>query len=383
MHIFDGYKVLTQPVRHVSEAQAELFLARVYGMEGVSVRRIVTERDDTFAVAGDSSGTGGTRWVLKIENPAEAYEAVEMRARALQRVECSPDGIPAMRVVPALDGSLVTRLDDCGDGIDGEEDVPRDAAAHPAATQTRAASVTTFVDGTVLAHLPMPYEPRLVDDIGIRLAQVQKALAGLQGDDIGFSDVRGRILWDVDLVSDLAQDLSGLLDSPRQRRLVERAAAGYDAIRPILSAMPVQYCHGDFHPGNLIVRGPRSMSIRGIIDFGDMHVMPVVTDLGTCLTYLIDFDNGNHAFDVCRRAFAAYCASRPGFDPALARLLPAIFKARIALAILLPIMVERYSGARPGHYLATTSRRFRQLEMLERWTDGEIASMLLPDGTQS
>lgn len=361
MHDFEGYKALTQPVHRVSEAQAERFLARVYGMEGVTVHRIVTERDDTFAVAG---ATGGTRWVLKIENPAEEYAAVEMRARALRLVEDSTDAIPAMRIVPALDGRLVTTFG--GEAENGSVSV-------------RAASVTTYVDGIVLARLPLPYEPQLVDDIGIRLAQVQEALAPLSGDDIGFADARGRILWDVDLVTDLVEDLSGLLDTPRQQNLVECAASDYADIRAILGALPAQYCHGDFHPGNIIVHGPRSASIRGVIDFGDMHAMPDVADLGTCLTYLIDFSNGNHAFDVCRRALAAYCKARRDFDQALVELLPAIFKARIALAILLPIMVERFSGARPGHYLTSASRRFRQLEMLERWTDDEIVRMLQLD----
>lgn len=370
MHDFEGYRALAQPVHRVSEAQAERFLAKVYGMEGVTVRRIVTERDDTFAVAG---ATGGTRWVLKIENPAEEYAAVEMRARALRLVENSSDAIPAMRIVPALDGRLVTIFG--GDDGDDSDDSDGEGGSAPVC----AASVTTYVDGIVLARLPMPYEPRLVDDIGIRLAQVQEALAPLSGDDIGFTDVRGRILWDVDLVTDLVDDLSDLLNTPRQRNLVECAASGYADIRTILGALPAQYCHGDFHPGNIIVHGPRSTSIRGVIDFGDMHAMSDVADLGTCLTYLIDFSNGNHAFDVCRRALAAYCKTRRGFDPALVELLPAIFKARIALAILLPIMVERFSGARPGHYLTSASRRFRQLEMLERWTDDEIVRMLQSD----
>lgn len=371
MHMFDGYAVLMQPLHHVEEIQAEQFLARVYGVRGVTVHRIVTERDDTFAVA-DSNGD--TRWVLKIENPAEPYEAVEMRAQALRCLEDSADDIPTMHIVPSLNGQFVSRFD-----MEAAEGAAQEAAMPGRSVSMRAASVTTFIDGVVLSRLPLPYEQQLVDDIGIRLAQVQKALADLSEDDIKFNDTRGRILWDVDLVDSLVSDLSDLLDNDLQRSLVERAATSFDRIRPILAKLPVQYCHGDFHPGNLIVHGLRSTTIQGIIDFGDMHAMSTVTDLGTCLTYLIDFSNGNHAFDMCRRALYAYRSTCSEFDSGIVELLPAIFKARIALAILLPIMVERHSGARPGHYLTAASNRFTQLEMLEQWSENEIVSMLQLD----
>lgn len=382
MHGFEGYRMLDAPHTPVGLREAQDLLTREYGLEGACIKRIVTERDDTFAVCGQNRTI---EYVLKIETPAESLESVLMRAAALQAVAASPYGIPAMRLVPRNDGSLVCRmpveeentefgaLAVGGAAHDGESA----GIANGEASAQRWVALVTYVNGMTLSKLPTPYEPSIVDDIGIRLAQIQRALEPVPKA-TGFRDIRGRILWDVDLVGDLAEDICPLITDMQWRSLIERAVIDYDRVASRLRGTPTGLCHGDFHPGNLIVSGPRATRISGIIDFGDAHEMPLVVDVGTCLAYLIDTKNGNHAFDVCRRAFDAYRIERGEECEWMLEFLPAIFKARIALSILLPFLVERRAGERSGHYLSSLGERAVELSMLIHWDEDEIRQMLRP-----
>ncbi|MBT1161512.1 phosphotransferase [Bifidobacterium sp. SO1] len=343
MHDFEGYRTLGQPHETIDERKAGDLLARDYGLDGVRLERIATERDDTFAVA--VHGERSPRYLLKIEHPAEDYETVLMRARALRMLERRAANVPVTRLVPCLDGGMIARSDTGG--------------------PTRWATLTTFVTGHIVSSSPGRPSHALLADIGDRLARIQQVLA----DERGYEDRLGRILWDVRLLPAIAQDVLPMVDDAAARELIEQAVATYESASGRIDALPQQLCHGDFHPGNITVRDDRPGEIAGIIDFGDMHLMPAVCDLGTALCYLADGALAD-PLEPCRIALAAYLRANPDFDRGQLPLLMPVMQARAALIVLLPLLAERRSGVSPEHYLFRPESRIARLRLLQSLSAG-------------
>jgi hypothetical protein len=245
----------------------------------------------------------------------------------------------------------------------------------------------TFLHGDMVSALPGPLSEPLLDDIGVRLAQLQHALSPLQ-----YHDVPGRVLWDVRLLPQLAEDLLPMLEDDESRSRVTQAVDDYMAVAPEVERLPATLCHGDFHPGNMMVDPDAPQRLSGILDFGDMHMMPTICDLGTCLFYLIDAASyPDDPLAPCRIALESYmrevgCCVGHGsgfgsdggcidgnctngnngvFDVQQLDLIPAIMEARGALVVLLPLMTERFSGVEAGHYLVDPQRRLDKLRLVQ------------------
>lgn len=365
MDLLPGFAVMGTPHEPVDEDAVLALLERDHDMRDAVVSRIPTERDDTFAVSrGDRMGSGRPEFILKVEHPAEPYGAILFRARALRCLEISDPSIPATRLLPCREGALVSRLD----SKDG----------------TRWATLTTFLPGRLLARVPRPWTDALCDGIGETLARIQHVFEGLRDD---VDDVPGRVLWDVRLLPELAAGILPLLGSRFRDRVesgdgggvdvrtgvrhataireaVETAVADYGEVSEMVGSLPVQPCHGDFHPGNLMVEGvpPR---LCGVLDFGDMHAMPVVCDLGTCLHYLVDDGDAEDPLHSCRVALDAFLRAAPEVRRADLMPLARIMEARAALTLLLPAFARISSGTDPTHYLSGDDERLHRLRLLQ------------------
>jgi Ser/Thr protein kinase RdoA (MazF antagonist) len=381
MHDFVGYEMLRVPHDAVSAAEASEFAEYWYGLHDVATRRIATERDDTFAVS--LRGEAEPRYILKFEHPAESRDSVLLRAQALKLLQETQPDIPATRLILARGGELVARFN--------QNDT------------VRWATLMTFLHGDMVSALPGPLSEPLLDDIGMRLAQLQHVLSPLQ-----YHDVPGRVLWDVRLLPQLAEDLMPMLEDDESRSRVMQAVDDYMAVEPEIERLPTTPCHGDFHPGNMMVDPDTSQCLSGILDFGDMHMMPSVCDLGTCLFYLIDASSyPNNPLMPCRIALESYMrevdsrashgsdsgsdggydddsysdgncndGNNSGFDVQQLDLLPAIMEARGALVVLLPLMAECFSGVEAGHYLVDPQRRLDKLRLVQNLGGPAMAEWL-------
>ncbi|MCH4189231.1 MAG: phosphotransferase [Bifidobacterium tibiigranuli] len=337
--------MLRVPHDAVSADEASEFAERHYGLKETTTRRIPTERDDTFAVS--LRGESEPRYILKFEHPAESQDSVLLRARSLALLQETQAAIPVTRLIPTRGGELVARFEQ-------NETV-------------RWATLTTFLHGVMVSALPGPLPRPLLGDIGFRLAQMQCALSGMS-----YSDIPGRVLWDMQLLPQVAEDLLPMIHEAESRRRVLQAVDDYMAVAPVIEQLPVTLCHGDFHPGNLMVDPDAPQRLSGILDFGDMHMMPPICDLGTCLSYLIDArSHPNDPLMPCRIALNGYmkgigCGkSRSFVDAQQLDLLPAIMEARGALAALLPLMTERFSGVDASHYLTDAQQRLEKLKLVQ------------------
>ncbi|PJM73566.1 hypothetical protein CS006_05950 [Bifidobacterium primatium] len=334
-----GFRALEAPYASIGEQYARDLLDREYDLGRATLRRIMTEKDDTFAVT--PADADGPRYVLRIENICEDYAAVLLRAKALRLLETRSPLIPATRIIPSVDDGLVVRCD-TADG-------------------TRWATLTTFLPGRVLSTIEPPYRTALVRDIGSKLGQLQQALTGLGS----FDDRYGRILWDVRLLPVIADEAKDYLPNDAIRRLVANVVDDYRAVADDIADCDEAICHGDFHPGNVTVDPADPTHIAGILDFGDMHAQPQVCDLGTCLFYMVDTADIDDPFAQCRTVLDGFLRARPDFDRTQMRLLPQIIKARCALTVLIPALANRFAEHRADHYLSSVSDRIKELAMLQ------------------
>lgn len=341
-----GFRALKAPYASIGEQYAKTVLAREYDLGHVALRRIMTEKDDTFAVT--VGGEDSPRYVLRIENICEDYAAVLLRAKALRLLETRSPLIPATRILPSVDDGLVVRCD--------------------TEAGTRWSTLTTFLPGRVLSTIEPPYRKALVRDIGSKLGQLQQALAGL-GD---FDDRYGRILWDVRLLPVIAEEARDALPNDAIRGLVDDVVADYATVADEIAACGQTICHGDFHPGNVTVDPADPTRLAGILDFGDMHAEPQICDLGTCLFYMIDPSDLDDPFAQCRIVLDGFLRARPDFDRARLPLLPRIIKARCALTVLIPALANRFAAHRAEHYLSSVSARIKELAMLQSLPDGRV-----------
>lgn len=338
MHDLAGYRTLGIAHCAVTEDDALRLLADDWALTDVQLERIATERDDTFAVV--VGGGVQPRYLLKIEHPSESYNSVRMRARALVTLERRAPALPITRLVPCVDDGLVARFEKTG--------------------STRWATLTTFVPGHIIARMPMRPSPALLDHIGTSLAAIQQVLSDVRAGE----ERPDRILWDIRLLPILAQDIAPMINDAETLERIDMAVATYNTVADAITVLPQQLCHGDFHPGNLTVNEEHPDEIAGIIDFGDMHNMPVACDVGTALSYLVD-DALDDPFFPCRITLAAFLRATPHVDHNWIVLLPAIMQARAALTILLPLLAQRMAGTKPDHYLFRPQSRLKRLRIMQ------------------
>jgi len=89
----------------LDEADAIAITRRVYGIDG-AVTRFSTEKDDTFRI----DASDGSRYVLKISNPGETAEEIDLQVAAMRHVAIVAPGLPVPRVLPGIDGQFVVPL---------------------------------------------------------------------------------------------------------------------------------------------------------------------------------------------------------------------------------------------------------------------------------
>ncbi|WP_207633926.1 phosphotransferase [Paraburkholderia hospita] len=138
----------------LNEFDAVAITRRIYGIDGTATR-FSTEKDDTFRI----DAIDGARYVLKLSNPGETAEELDLQVAAMRHVATAAPHLPVSRVLPGIDGRFVVPL-------------------APSMHLQRTARLYGYLEGTPLDAL----DPGAVDhyEIGAVLAQLQRALAGFR-----------------------------------------------------------------------------------------------------------------------------------------------------------------------------------------------------------
>jgi Ser/Thr protein kinase RdoA (MazF antagonist) len=197
--------------------------------------RLPSERDKNYLLIYDS----GQQFVLKIANASESRSFIEAQNAVMEYLS---ERVPfCQRVI-----SEVTEL----------------------------ARVVTYLPGVPLAEI-RPHTPGLLRDLGQKLGQLSRALA-----DFDHPAVHRDFHWDLANGNRVVNEYAPLIEDADLRELVLKCR-----FEPA-TELRRSTIHGDANDYNVLV-DPESMTVSGLIDFGDMVYSYTVGDLAIAVAYVV------------------------------------------------------------------------------------------------
>ena len=236
---------LDAPPPTFGSQEAERIAAEVFGITGTA-SPLDSERDQNVKIMG----ADGRGFVLKIGNPADDPEVIDMQSQALLHVAGTDPTLPVMRLVPSVSGER--QIDVMGS--DGRSHTTR---------------LVTLLPGRTME----PEELRLdtLYSFGATCARLGRALRGF------FHPAAGHpLLWNVKHALDL-RPLVGNIPDPGHRTIVESVLDRFEEhVKPVFGDLRAQVIHNDLTPDNCLF--DLDQRVSGIIDFGDMAHSALVCD---------------------------------------------------------------------------------------------------------
>jgi 4-aminobutyrate aminotransferase-like enzyme/Ser/Thr protein kinase RdoA (MazF antagonist) len=315
----------------IDERQAAGLARELYGF-AAEARELPGEYDDNFhLIAAD-----GSQRVLKVMHPARERSLVDLQCAALEHIAARAPHLTLPRVCRNVHGDSI--------------------AAVPIAGVDRLVWMLTYVPGRPLAEA-RPHTPELLDGLGRLLGEMDEALLDFSHPAADRPDLK----WDLSRAGWIRDALPVISDRSR-RAVVERALERYEAeVVPALPRLRRSVIYGDANDYNVIVgdplRRPRAVSV---IDFGDMHRGPTVSEPAIAAAYaLLGKPDALAAAAELVRGYHGACA----LDESEIALLHALIAARLAVSVTNSAFMKT---KRPADPYVTISEA-PAWEALERW----------------
>ena len=302
-------------------AEAEELGRRLFGFSGVA-SPLPSERDQNFLL----SSASGERRVLKIANPGEGAEDLDLQNAAMLHLASGKDPVPASRIFPGLDGRLISEAKD------------QNGVSH-------AVRLVSYIEGTPLGGI-FPHRPELLADLGRLIGRLSNRLASFD-----HPAARRDFYWDLQNGARIVREYGALIADPDRSDLahflLERASA---ILEPMWDRLPRSVVYNDANDYNVIVEplapgadcfAPRR--IAGLIDFGDMVRSTTAAELAVACAYAMLGKDDPLAS--ARSVVAGYHAVRPLDELELEALFPLIL-----LRLLMSVAIcARQSTLRPDN----------------------------------
>ena len=208
-----------------------------------------SERDQNFLLTTDS----GEKFVLKIANALEKPAFIEAQNAVLKHLATRLSF--CQRPVTSSSGKEIVK-------VTNENGV------------THLVRVVNFLPGVPLAQV-QPHTPELLEDLGSKLGQLRHALA-----DFDHPAVHRDFHWDLANGKKIIDEYAQFITDPELRKLVLRVRG---RINPELERSVI---HGDVNDYNVLV-DPETMTVTGLIDFGDMVYSCTIGELAIAIAYVI------------------------------------------------------------------------------------------------
>jgi Ser/Thr protein kinase RdoA (MazF antagonist) len=243
----------------LSEDILRPFLQKYWRIDG-DLKRLSGERDQNFQV----TTADGTQYVYKIASSIEVPELVDFQIQALLHLEKEDPEIRVPRIVHSDDGNAFETLaDDRG--------------------ESHAVRVLSYVPGVPVGSVSPP-SLATVEQIGALQGRVCQAFTGFDHDAATHFmpwDIMNGLVISRNLRTDYLQDGLAEICEPSLERLEKESL-------PRMHALAHQVIHNDAHSWNVMCDPDDPSTITGVIDFGDMVKRPLVVDLATSLTSVIE-----------------------------------------------------------------------------------------------
>ena len=304
-------------------------IAARFGLTADDARDLGSERDRTFALLRDGEAIG----VLKVSNPAESTDVLDMEAAAVARIAAVDPFLPVARpwLAPGTD---IHRLEWTGDG------------------QTHWARLYDVLPGHA-RHDPTQVGDDALIDWGTITARLARALRGFAHP----SSIR-RLPWDVQHANRCRAMLPTIRE-PDARRLVEVVLDRFDdAVAPAWPMLRSQVLHSDLTIDNALVDDDGR--ITGIVDFGDMSFTALMADLASVVDSLACERPGDGMFRVARLVLDGYQRVTP-LEQGELDLLGDLWATRAAVTVAI--------GAWRAH------EGFEERHFAERYTSAALATI--------
>jgi Ser/Thr protein kinase RdoA (MazF antagonist) len=317
------------PSPPVAAAEAADAVRACFGLAG-ELSRLPGEADDNFLL----QAADGRRYVVKVAHQRADPAVVGVQVRVLRHIESAAPGLPVPRVVPAAGGQPW-------------------AAVAGGPLRGRLVHVLGYLDGQLLRSVTT--DKALRRTLGTTLAELARALRG-------FDDplVHRPLLWDLAQLPRLRPLLAERSPGPATSLLAEQLGRLTARVSPRLAAQRTQLVHNDFSPDNTLISAD-GRRVSGIIDFGDVTVTALVSDVAIAATQQLsdDADLFGPALDL----MAGYHATTP-LTPAELALLPDLILARLVARIVISEWrAERFPDNR-RYVLRNTPRAWEHLDRL-------------------
>ena len=212
----------------------ERFLKRIN-----TARRLPGERDQNFLLADDF----GQPVVLKIANASETRVFLEAQNAVLDYLS---DRVSFYQLAIGEIGEF----------------------------QAHFVRLLTYLPGVPLAEIK-PHTPGLLRDLGQKLGQLTRALT-----DFDHPAVHREFHWDLANGNRIVNEYAPLIEDNDLRELVLKCRFEPE------TELRRSVIHGDANDYNVLV-DPESMTVSGLIDFGDMIYSYTVGDLAIALAYVV------------------------------------------------------------------------------------------------
>jgi Ser/Thr protein kinase RdoA (MazF antagonist) len=283
----------------LDDDQARELLRQGWRLDATALRRLETERDDTFVV-----DTSQGRHVLKVAHPLDDPDVLDVQCAVLEHAIAADPTLPLPRVRHDVDGALLRRVD---------------------LGEPRIARLLSYLDGEILDYVRTDAAQRRA--IGAAAARLSLALA-----DFEHPAADRSLPWDLKQVGTLRPVLHHVADADA-RMHAERVLDRFDAhTGAALAQTRQQVVHHDLNPDNLVVDHDDPAFVTGVLDFGDMVHSSVAADLAVVMCYAA----GAHGFSDDRDPWAepydiadGYLAVRSLHEDEIS-LLPDLVRARLA-----------------------------------------------------
>lgn len=329
--------------------RAEKIFLEHFGIAGEAAR-IDTEKDDTFIIATPSGQQtrNSHKYVLKIDNPFDSFELSMFILNGVNHVSLKNPSIPIPQTLRTIDGNPYSI-------VESDEGI-------------RCCHAMAFLDGNPVDRLP-PLRSETLNQIGELEADLLEALSSFHSS----GEKRPDLLWEMKALPRLKPAAEALIEESTLRKaLLKQIDYFEDCIGPVLQHCERQICHNDFNSSNVLLVKDQ---VSGILDFGDMVLTEVISDLAVSLSYFELFPPaGGEGTEIA--LLSGYFSRKTLPDDEL-RLLSALIRTRIAITILVPEYISYFQPER-ARYL----KRYKQ-EAVSRFLEVSDSESNFDDFIQS
>lgn len=226
---------------------AQTIASEFFGIR-TSARQLPSERDQNFLLS-----EGDEKFVLKIANALEARDFLEAQNFVLKHLAERVDF--CQELVPATSGEEIVSVS----SANGETYLVR---------------LVRYLPGVPLAEIE-PHSPSLLRDLGRKLGQLAHALA-----DFDHPALHRDFHWDLSNGRRILREFAPLIEEDSLRGLVLQYRFDFDV------NLRRSVIHGDANDYNVLV-DPDSMTVAGLLDFGDMVYSYTAGDLAIAIAYVV------------------------------------------------------------------------------------------------